>query len=323
MEPIADNFKSIVEESIDRLLGRASDSRGLGAADVSVRVQLALGKYLFRDGAEPKHAEIKQFIDEIRADDLCLVIACERGDEKAWADLVANFDTTVKSAARKMSGNNEDAEDLASSIWAELYGLRQDAAGNKKSKLAYYSGRGSLAGWLRAVVSQLAVDQFRKQSKFVQVEETREFENLANEAAESTNNNHNHLVSHVDNPEELISDKQSAAEVSAALKAAIEALDAEDRLIMKLYYFDDLKLKDIAATFGYHEATASRKLVRVQSEIRKAVERALREQKGWTENEVKRHLAETASKLGISVERMFAAFLIAAAVQDVLANSVL
>lgn len=314
MEPIADNFKTTVAESIERLLGRAADSRGLRAADLAVRVQLCLGKYLFRDNAEPQHSEIKAFVDEIRADDLCLVIACEKGDEKAWEDLVANFDSTVKSAARKISSNSEDAEDLASSIWAELYGLRQDADGNKKSKLAYYSGRGSLAGWLRAVVSQLAVDQFRKQSKFVQIEESREFENLANEAAENSNNHH--VVSHADNPEQLLTDKQATGDVSAALKKAVESLEAEDRLIMKLYYFDDLKLKDIAATFGYHEATASRKLVRVQSEIRKAVEKHLREHHGWAETEVKRYLSETAAKLGLSVERLFAVLLAAAVMQD-------
>lgn len=321
MEPIADNFRNVVAESIERLLGRAADSRGLGVPDVAVRVQLALGKYLFRDNARPQHAEIKAFIEEIRADDLCLVIACEKGDEKAWEDLVANFDSTVKSAARKISTNNEDAEDLASSIWAELYGLRQDADGNKKSKLAYYSGGGSLAGWLRAVVSQLAVDQFRKQSKFVQVEEDREFENLANEAAANSDNHH--VVSHADNPEELLGEKQAAGDVSTALKLAVEGLDSEDKLILKLYYFDDLKLKDIASTFGYHEATASRKLVRVQSEIRKAVEKSLREKRGWTESEVKGHLAETASKLGISVERLFAALLALAVLQDFLFERVL
>jgi len=53
---------------------------------------------------------------------LCLILACERGDETAWSDLVKNFDGTVKSAARKYAKNAEDAEDLAGSIWAELYG---------------------------------------------------------------------------------------------------------------------------------------------------------------------------------------------------------
>jgi len=316
VEPIADNFKKVVAESIERLLGRTSDRRGLAAADVSVRVQLALGKYLFRENAEPQPAEIKLFIDELRADDLCLVIACEKGDEAAWEFLVAKFDGTVKSAARNISNSSEEADDLASSIWAELYGLRQDAQGNKKSKLAYYSGRGSLAGWLRAVVSQLAIDQFRKQSKFVQVEEGREFENLANEASESSNNHH--VVSHTDNPEELLGRKLSARDVSAALRAAMESLEAEDRMVLKLYYFDGQKLKDIAEIFGFHEATASRKLVRIQTEVRKAVERHLREKRGWSETEVRRHLTETASRLDVSVERLMGLLLFAAAVQGLL-----
>ncbi len=277
-------------------------------------------KYLLRDNPGAAHVEIEDFVHEIRADDLCLIVACERGDEKAWEDLVANFDSTVKSAARKISSNNEDAEDLASSIWAELYGLRVDADGNKKSKLAYYSGRGSLAGWLRAVVSQLAVDQFRKQSKFVQIEEDREFENLANEAA---NGDGPHFGSRAENPEELYSEGRTSDDVSAALSTAIAGLEAEDRLILKLYYFDSLKLKDIAATFGYHEATASRKLTRVQSDIRKAVEKSLKSQHGWTDTEVKRHLSVTAASLGINLETMFAALLTLAIVQDIVVRGVL
>ncbi len=91
--------------------------------------------------------------------------------EAAWNDLVKSFDATVKSAARTISKNAEDAEDLAGSIWAELYGLKHDKDGKLKSKLSYYSGRGSLAGWLRAVTNQLAIDQFRKMKKLVQIEE--------------------------------------------------------------------------------------------------------------------------------------------------------
>src|SRR5436190_9414409 len=312
MSPIAEKQKNTVDEAIEHLISRAENARGLNGEAVSARVRAALDKYLLRDSPGAANKEIKEFIAEIRSDDLCLIIACERGDELAWEDLVANFDSTVKSAARKISSNNEDAEDLASSIWAELYGLRTDADGNKKSKLAYYSGRGSLAGWLRAVVSQLAVDQFRKQSKFVQIEEDREFENLANEAA---GDNH-HFVAHSDTPEDLLTEKQTEGDVAEALQASIAGLEAEDRLILKLYYFDDLKLKDIAATFGYHEATASRKLTRVQTEIRKGVEKGLRERHGWTDGEVKRHLSETAASLGVNLETMFAALLVLVLVQD-------
>jgi len=315
-----EKHRSTIDEAVAHLISRAKNKRGLDAADVGPRVIASLEKYLFRQNEDAPNIAIIEFVEDIRADDLCLVIACEKGDEKAWEELVQNFDATVKSAARKISSNSEDAEDLASSIWAELYGLRQDAEGNKKSKLAYYSGRGSLAGWLRAVVSQLAIDQYRKQSKFVQIDEDREFENLASEMSDNTDHPH---ASHSGNPEEIFSEKQTANDVSTALKAAIEKLEAEDRLILKLYYFDDLKLRDIAATFGYHEATASRKLVRVQNEIRKSVEKALREQHGWSDAEVKRYLSDTATKLGISFEKMFAILIIAAILQDFIGSGVL
>jgi RNA polymerase sigma-70 factor (ECF subfamily) len=315
MTGVPPKHQQTVDEAISLLISRASDARGLTSDDIRPRIASALGKYLLTENGNADRNAIKQFIDEIRADDLCLIIACEKGDEHAWEYLVANFDSTVKSAARKISPNAEDAEDLASSIWAELYGLRQDAEGNKKSKLAYYSGRGSLAGWLRAVVSQLAIDEYRKQSRFVQVEENREFENLAEESSNHTGNDR--VVHHAESPEELLTSESASRDVSLALKHAVESLEAEDKLVMKLYYFDDLKLKEIAAMFGYHEATASRKLVRIQADIRKAVEKRLRAEHGWGETEVKRHLSETASKLGITVEKLFAALLVMAAVQDI------
>jgi RNA polymerase sigma-70 factor (ECF subfamily) len=314
MTPPAQNHSQSVTEAVERLISRATQLRGVTAADITPRVDSALQKYLFRHNSSAGRSDILAFVAEIRANELCLILACEKGDEKAWEDLVANFDSTVKSAARKMSQNAEDAEDLAGSIWAELYGLRQDANGKKKSKLVYYSGRGSLAGWLRAVVSQLAVDEYRKQSRFVQIEENRDFENLAEES--SNNSSNNTVLHHADDPEALLVEKQAADDVSLALKAAVETLDAEDRLILQLYYFDDLKLKDIAATFGYHEATASRKISRLHSEIRKSVEKSLHDRHGWNDIEVKRYLSETAMKLGISIEKLFAVLVVLAVLQD-------
>src|SRR5829696_10405077 len=230
MTPPAQNHSQSVTEAVERLISRATQLRGVTAADITPRIDSALQKYLFRHNSSAGRSDILAFVAEIRANELCLILACEKGDEKAWEDLVANFDSTVKSAARKISSNNEDAEDLASSVWAELYGLRQDADGNKKSKLAYYSGRGSQIGWLRAVVSQLAIDQHRKQSKYVQIEETREFENLAEESSNHSGNNA--LVHHEQSPEELFSEQQTGEDVSAALRTAIDSLETEDKLIL-------------------------------------------------------------------------------------------
>ena len=318
---IADRHKRAIDEAAARLISRAANARGLDVEAVSARVCPSVEKYLLGDGGDVSAAEVGAFVDEIHADDLCLILACEQNDEAAWEDLVTAFDSVVKSAARKITSSPEDADELASSIWAELYGLRQAEDGTRKTKLAYYSGRGSLAGWLRAIISQMAVDRFRKQSRLVQIEETREFENLAEES--SNNSNNEHVVSHAENPEEIYSDKQTADDVAEALRHAVASLEPEDRLILKMYYFDDLKLKDIAAVFGYHEATASRKLVRVQNEIRKGVEKALKTRHGWNDGEVKKYLAETAAGLGISFEKMFAVLLLAAILQDFVVRNVL
>lgn len=308
--------EKVIEESIARLLSRAENSRGLTVDEVRPRVLKTLEKYLWRENEKASNDQVKLFIDEIRADDLCLILACEKNDEKAWEDLVANFDATVKSAAQKISNNAEDAEDLASSVWAELYGLKEG-----KSKLSYYSGRGSLGGWLRAVVSQLAVDQFRQSRRLVQIEEEREFENLAQEFAEKNNDLKTHV--HTDTPEDFFHEKQTLKDVTEAFSQAMKELAAEDRLLLKLYYFDDLRLKDIGATLGFHEATASRKLVRVQTEIRQSVEKILQKQHGWSEAEVKKYLAETASKIGLSFEKMLTVLLIFLLVQEVFQATVL
>jgi RNA polymerase sigma-70 factor len=321
MTTAAEKQKEAIYEASVRLLSRAANARGLDADAISVRVQPSVVKYLLRDGGSVSTTDITAFVDEIHADDLCLIVACEQNDVTAWEDLVAAYDPVVRSAARKATSNAEDADELASSIWAELYGLRQDEEGGRKSKLAYYSGRGSLAGWLRAIISQMAVDRFRKRSRMVQIEEAREFENLAEES--SNNSNNKHIVSHAEDPEEIYSEQRTADDVAEALRAAVASLEAEDRLILKMYYFDDLKLKDIAAVFGYHEATASRKLVRVQNEIRKSVEKALKTRHGWSESEVKSHLSETATGLGISFEKMFAVLLLAAILQDLVVANVL
>src|ERR1700754_3912757 len=201
----------------------AGKGRGVTAEELLPRVSKTLDKFLLRDTPNAGKPDIKEFIEALRADDLCLIAACERGDEKAWNDLGTGFGSVVKSTARNFCSNTEDVEDLANSIWAELHGLKTDADGNPVGKIAYYSGRGSLAGWLRAVVHQLAIDQHRKLSRFVQIEEDREFENLAAEAA-GENGDGPHLISAVESPEEAFSGKEAMADVSAALQETIASL---------------------------------------------------------------------------------------------------
>ena len=300
MEPAKPEIQSLLNEGAGRLLARASDNRSLSREFLVPRITAAVQKYLLKDDPNTPPGVISKFIDEMQADDLCLIIACERGDENAWNDLVERFKPTVRSAARSASANEDAAEDLAQSIWAELYGLRVRKDGMPASKLAYYSGRGSLAGWLRAVVAQLAVDTFRKQSRLVQTEEDTEFDRLARDARDG----HGTIVAGIATPEESISNSFAQADMQQAVEKAIQELDAEDRLLVKLYYFDNLRLREAGAVLGVHEATASRRLTRIQSDLRKRVTKILVDERGWTQAETERSFAEVAQYLDTDLEAL-------------------
>ena len=292
----------LVEQGAARLISRATDSRSLDVDALAPRVTGAVEKYLLRDNPKTAAAEINKFIDDMQADDLCLIIACERGDESAWNDLVERFTSTVRSAARSASANEDAAEDLAQSIWAELYGLRVRDDGSRASKLAYYSGRGSLAGWLRAVVAQLSVDTFRKQSKLVQTEEDADLDRLAREAPVSEVSSF--AVRAVSNPEQSLSNRFAETDLQTALGKAIRELAAEDRLLVNLYYFDNLRLREAGVVLGVHEATASRRLTRIQTDLRKRVGQILIDERGWTAAETERSFVEVAQHLDTDLEAL-------------------
>jgi RNA polymerase sigma-70 factor (ECF subfamily) len=291
-------IEKALNEGAARLLARASDGRSLSRDLLLPRVTSAVEKYLLKDNPDTPPTDVAKFVDEMQADDLCLIIACERGDENAWSDLVARFTATVRSAARSGSTTEDAAEDLAQSIWAELYGLRTRKDGMPASKLAYYSGRGSLAGWLRAVVAQLAVDMFRKQSRLVQTEEDTDLERLARVAEGQP------IVAGISTPEESVSNRFAQTDMQDALNHAVQELPAEDRLLVKLYYFDNLRLREAGAVLGVHEATASRRLTRIQTDLRKRVTKILVDERGWTQAETERSFAEVAQHLETDLESL-------------------
>ena len=280
-----------------RLVARAHDDYSVSAVTLTPRIRAAVEKYLFRENAAASIADVNDFVDKLQAEDLCLIVACEQGSDRAWTDLVERFGATVRSAARSVSANEEGADDLAQSIWAELHGLRARADGKPASKLAYYSGRGSLAGWLRAVVGQLAVDQHRKQSRLVQTEDDADFDRLIQKDEQRWSGHAERI-----NPEIEVSDKQASADLQKALAASIGHLSDEDRLLVKLYYFDGLKLHEAGAILGVHEATASRRLTRIHKDLRSQVEESLKEEHGWTRPETERAFSDVALHMEADIE---------------------
>jgi RNA polymerase sigma-70 factor, ECF subfamily len=223
----------------------------------------------------------REFLAGIKGDDLCLAIACEKGNEAAWLDFEAVYRSSMIAAARALTRDDGEAEDLVQFVYGELYGIRLDGD-RRLSKLAHYSGRGSLGGWLRAVVYQCFIDRKRLTARFEQVEEVEEFDRLANASAAQGNTG----ISSPPRRPDQVEDRRLREAAEVAIARAFALIESRDRLLLTSYYFDDMKLREIGQVMGVHEATVSRWVARAQREVRRRTEEILQRDYGMRRAEI-------------------------------------
>lgn len=198
------------------------------------------------------------FCATLRLEELALARACAAGNEKAWEDFITRYRQKLHAMALHITRDGAHAADLADSLFADLYGLHA-RNGVRSSKLVFYTGRGSLEGWLRTVMAQEFINRYRKQKRAVSLEEQTE------EGVQ--------FVAKVPEPS-AIQDQR----LETATDQALAELSAEDRFTLASYYLDGRTLADIARALGLHESSVSRRLDRLSTSLRKRVLAGLRQQ---------------------------------------------
>jgi RNA polymerase sigma-70 factor len=221
-------------------------------------------------GAQPDPSEVETYLKSLHLEDLALACACSEGLEKAWEFFIAHFRQDLRNAASAMlrgSGRAGDAraEELADSLYAELYGVRSGADGRRKSLFEYFHGRSKLSTWLRAVLAQKQVDLFRTSGKTVSLE------------AEMEGEAPREFAGRVESvPADPDPDREKYLErFDRTLSAALAGLLPRERLILASYYVDQLTLAEIGRLLHEHESTVSRQLERLRRALRQTVTQAL------------------------------------------------
>ena len=210
------------------------------------------------------NAELRRYLDALHAEDLALACACAEGTAAAWDHFVLQFRPVLyrTAGALRVPG---DARELADSIYADLYGL-EERDGVRRSLFTYFHGRSSLAGWLRSVLAQRAVDRARSASRLVSLPEDPEAAERVLTARANPDSSGKGTQGQDDPTRTTL-----VAMVRAVLVAAIGALDPKSRLRLALYYTRGCRLAEIGRLLGESEATASRKLDRTRKELRAEV----------------------------------------------------
>ena len=217
---------------------------------------------------QPDPSEVEAYLKSLHLEDLALACACGEGNEKAWEFFIAHFRQDLRNAASAMlraSGRADDAraEELADSLYAELYGVRSSADGRRKSLFEYFHGRSKLSTWLRAVLAQKQVDMFRTSGRTVSLEGELEGE-APRELAGRTES------VPVDPHREMF-----IWRFDRALSTALAGLTPRERMILACYYVDQLTLAEIGRLLSEHESTVSRQLERMRRALREGVTQAL------------------------------------------------
>src|SRR6201993_3052922 len=163
-------------------------------------------------------AEARSFFLSLRVDELALARACAAGENSAWEIFLTKYREKLFLSALRIAREDSAARELADTLYADLYGTTT-REGQRVSKLASYTGRGSLEGWLRTVLAQEYVNRYRRTKRLVSLEEESE-EGVQFRAPEPE------PVAPADN------------RLARATDAVLAELPPEDRMVLSAYYLD-------------------------------------------------------------------------------------
>jgi RNA polymerase sigma-70 factor (ECF subfamily) len=162
------------------------------------------------------------------------LVAARRGDRAAQEELLRRHHAGLHALAFRLTGNPEDAEDLAQEGFVRAF-----------RALAHYRGDGSLEGWLRRIVVHLAQDRFRARGR----------------SAEP-----------IPLPEELAGGRRperrlEARELRRVLADALEGLQAPLRVALLLRTREGLEYDEIAQLTGVTPETARTRVMKARRDL--------------------------------------------------------
>ncbi len=269
---VAAGVDSVIAELYEK-----SGNSGLSRQQFGAILNEVAAKYL---PANASAREVAELYASLRVEELALARACAAGLEPAWEIFMARYREKLYEIAAYIAKESSAARELADSLYADLYGTTT-RDGQRISKLASYTGRGSLEGWLRTVMAQEFVNRFRRQHRLVSLDEESE-----------------------DGEQFAATDPEPAIVVDPRVETAtdevLSRLSAEERFILASYYLDGRTLAEIARTLALHESTISRKLDKLVKLVRKQI-LAVLERKGLSRRQAEEALEVDVRDLRLNI----------------------
>ena len=266
-----EQFFETYRDTIHRLYSTSNaDAWNVSESSFAAALWRSVERRFSVDRASVSRDDVIRFLDSLHIGDLALAVGCLLGNADAWRHLLATYRAPIDAFAHAMLANSARANEIADSLWADLYGLRA-AGGDRHSPLEHYGGRSSLLSWLRVVVTRLEADRWRATRRLEPLDEQRDGNSSINgEVADSPDPDRVKLI----------------AALEYSLREALNALAPSDRLRLSYYYVHNLTLAETAALTREHESSTSRNLARARTQIRDRVTRILRREYRFSDDQI-------------------------------------
>ena len=160
------------------------------------------------------------------------------GDVNAFSSLVKKYENMVFSISFKMMGNREEAEDVAQEVFIKSF-----------KSLKNFKGDAKFSTWLYRISYNYCLDTLKKNKRYVRTEE---MDKINNDAADFEMSAFEVLVQ---------------KERKMILEQALKRLPEDEQVMMTLYYFEELPIKEISTIMNINANNIKVKLYRSRSKL--------------------------------------------------------
>ncbi|MGZ6084113.1 MAG: sigma-70 family RNA polymerase sigma factor [Polyangiales bacterium] len=223
--------------------------------------------------------------DTTHVDDLFLATACGAGDARAFEHFERVFVPAIDRAIAHLARDGVDRDEVLQRLRQKLF-----VGGERTPRIREYSGRGPLAGWLRVAAVREALNLRRELKP----------EAHANEDEEVLGD-----VAPSNDPELALARAHHGTVLSGAIREALAALPADDRLLLRMRYLDGLEMEEIGRVLGVHRSSASRALSKARELVLKETRRRVSAVVRGSPSEIESVLRLAQSDLDVSLQRAF------------------
>lgn len=223
-------------------------------------------------------------LEDAHPTDLYLACACAGGNAKAMAVFEGAYMADVRRAVGRIDMPPDAADDVVSALREELcFGVA-----DRPPKLAKYSGRGSLRGWLRVTATRMALKAVRSGKRIAAGDD-----GVLDGVAASTAA-----------PDLLYVQKKYETEFADAFRFAMTQLSSRQRTLLRQRFADGLTGDELAKLYRVHRATVVRWLARARDDALSHTRESLRQRLDVAASELDTIMRAVKSGLDISLSSL-------------------